>query len=213
MKMKTVTLLIFPFLLFTACTAPQVDYNKKIKAFELTYKHDILFTQDALRVFESRVNLSNINIYQYIYKLDNGEFIVYEQAYAHPYYIFDASIDKLISKIFPHYHSKRSAVVDNLYFYTLKSSVNNETMYMLVENQNKKLLKIMYAKDKRMLEAIMQQLDATVKFADQQNSSSSICFKGKKEVCRPFIKSEWNHKNTIFVELVKRQGGSARSRR
>jgi hypothetical protein len=201
--MKTITYFIPLFLFLTACSStPHIHYNNNIKAFELTHNNEILLTQDANQVFQGRVNLPHINIYQYIYKLDNGDFAVYEQAYTHPYYIFDKSIDVLISKIFPDYNVKRSARVANLYFYTLDPKLHTDVLYMVVENQNKKLLKIMYSKDKSIFERLLKNLDTNAQFANFKIDNNI-----STKHCHLFIKSKWNYKNILFSDLVKREGG------
>ena len=204
--MKVIIYFITLLLLFTGCSAPQINFNDKIKAFELTRDNEILFTEDAKKVFESRVSLPYINVYQYIYKLDNREFVIYEQAYTDPLYVFNKSIDVLVNIIFPDYYSKRSATFGSLYFYTLQSQINKEIIYLLVENQNKKLLKIIYTKDKRMLEMLMHTLDENSQFT---NLNIGTYKKDKK--CHPFIKSKWNYKNILFADLVKRYGNTRRS--
>ena len=181
-KLKVIIYFISLLLLFTGCSAPQINFNDKIKAFELTRNHEILFTEEAKEVFKSRVSLPYINIYQYIYKLDNKEFVIYEQAYTQPLYVFNKSIDFLVNIIFPDYYSKRSATFGNLYFYTLQSLINKEIIYLLVENQNKKSLKILYTKDKRMLEEFMHKLDEKSQFADLNIG----IYKENKE-CHPSI--------------------------
>jgi len=194
--------IILSLLFFTGCSAPHINFNDTIKAFELTRNNDILLTQDAKQVFQGRVNLPHISIYQYIYKLDNGDFVIYEQAYTHPYYKFDKSIDVLVSRVFPDYNVKRSARVGNLYFYTLEPQAHTHILYMVVENQNKKLLKIMYSKDKNIFERLLHQLDQNAQFADLKLDNNI-----STKHCHLFIKSKWNYKNILFADLVKREGG------
>ncbi len=203
--MKTIIYSIIVLLFFTGCSAPHISFNDTIKAFELTRNNEILLTQDARQVFQGRVSLPHISIYQYIYKLDNADFIIYEQAYTHPYYIFDKNIDVIVSRIFPDYNVKRSARIGNLYFYTLEPEAHTYILYMVVENQNKKLLKIMYSKDKSIFDRLLHKLDKNAQFADLKLDKNI-----SNKHCHLFIKSKWNYKNILFTDLLKQEGGGMR---
>ena len=198
----TITLL----LLFSACSSPQMHYDDKQQTFNMIIGDELIAKSRAKKLYEERVRLSHINIYQSVYILEDGNIITYEEAYTEPYYIFARSIDMLIYTIFDDYQSKLIERIGNIYFYTLKKK--DKILYLLVQNRNKKKLDLLYGTDKDGFEALLQ----SVKNENIKNSFSHVLQNKPSSTVNAadYIQSSWSYKNSIFSELVKREGGRAR---
>jgi len=194
-------------LLFSACNNPQIHYDDKRKIFQITRDNDLIAKSRAKKLYEKRLRLAHINIYQTVYVLENGNIVTYEEVYTEPYYIFARSIDMLVYTIFDDYQSKLLERIGNIYFYTLKKK--DKTLYLLVQNRNKKKLDLLYGTDKDGFENLLH----SIKKEDTgviNSSKKKVQYKLPKLNAADYIQSTWSYKNSIFSELVKREGGRAR---
>lgn len=193
-------------LLLSGCNTAQINYNDKNRTFQYRVNDRLIVESRAKKVYENRLRLANINIYQNVYILENGNIVTHEEAYADPTYVFIASIDLLVHRIFDKYHAQFIKRVGNVYFYKLTSS--DKTLYMLVQNRNKKKLDFLYGTDKDGFEALVK----SVTHSNVKNSFSTVVQNKPSSTLNAveYIQSSWSYKHSIFSELVKREGGSAR---
>jgi len=187
---------IFPFILLqlflTSCSVYHINTDDNI----ITLKHGnkILLKNDIQIKYMKKIRLINISIYQYIYELKRDHhLIVVEDAIVSGGYRFRHGIKRTIYSIFPDYAIEHLKVVDNLYFFKL--SDRKETLYLIVENFNKKRLKLIYGINKNEFYNILNSIQNNSKILNYNtnNMSSNVQIN---------IKTKWSFKNIILDTII-----------
>jgi len=200
---KSIIALLF---LFSGCSTAQIDY--KHQTLQLSIDNALIAKSRAKKLYENRLRLAHINIYQVVYLLQNSNIVTYEEAYVEPYYRFARSIDMLVHIIFDKYHSKFIDRIGNIYFYQL--STKEKTLYLLVQNRNKKKLEFLYGTNRAGFEDVLQKIKQAYKNSDSHTQKQKTTYLSPIYIniyAADYIQSSWSYKNSIFSELVKREGG------
>lgn len=190
----------FIAIFFISCSTSNIQYNNKNTLQIITDSKTITkFT--AQEVYQNRVNLSNINIYQYALILDSGTLLIYEDIKLTSGYKFTYGINRTIGIAFPNYTYDLLGSKGNMQFYKLSNT--KETLYMIVQNLNKRALKVLYGFDKQMFDKIKIAFKKRDTFIDTQSVSviSSLDTNSSH-----YIKSSWNVKNIILDNIISKVG-------
>jgi hypothetical protein len=195
-------------ILLSGCSTANIVNNEQNNSLEIKTQDMSIIKSSGSLVYESRVNLSNINIYQRVYKIQNGALITYEDINVASGYIFNKGINPIVQDVFkPLYTYEFIYSKGNLFFYTLTpkdKSKNKE--YLIVENLNKRALKFVYGLDKSGFEKIIDALknDLTLQIPKQSKKNAPA------QDLKSYIKSNWNYKNIVLDNLVSKVGNGPR---
>ena len=156
-------------------------------------------------LYKSRVNLSNINIYQYVYMMEDGLILTYEDAQVGTSYKLSYGVKRMVDIIFPNYNISSIESKGNFYFISLKNY--NETIYLILENINKKRYKLVYGFDKNtfnnLFNTIVNDKDIVIK-SKAKHKSNDITVDPKN-----YIQSGWNQRNITLDVILTKTGGRA----
>ena len=200
MKFKSLFILI---ILLSACARVNLEHNEVKKTLQLKINQDIVFNIKGCLIYESRVNLSHINIYQYVYKTTNNEIFTYEDIYVSSGYKFNKSMKTIMHNVFKSYNYNLVYLKANVFFFILNSKIKNKKLYVLLENKNKKSLAIMYGLDKSSFRELINILQ------DKQNLDTINPSGNTKDTYKDknmYIESEWNYNNIILDNLISKLG-------
>jgi len=188
-------------LTFFGCSSPSIkrEGNETLR-IEIDSKTVVEASGEI--IYKSRVNLSNINIYQYVYKMKSGRYLTYEDASVATGYKFYYGINRTIDIIFPKYQTEILNSNGNLYFVKL-TNTDNSAVYLILENINKKRLKFLYGFDKNELQSIYNSLHLQSKV---ESINSKVTDKKNDSAPEDFIISNWSYKNIILDGLLMKYG-------
>jgi hypothetical protein len=187
--------------LFSACSSPHIQ---KIDNHTLQI---VLDDKKVIKgygkvVYENRINLSNINIYQQVYKMDSGIYLTYEDATVATGYKYNFGVSRTVDIVFSDYNSKIINNKGNIYFIELTNY--SEKMYLILENINKKRLKLIYGFNKELFIDLYKTL-----IKDDNIILKSLKPKNKHSISKPqeYINSSWNQRNIILDGIITKVGG------
>ena len=169
----------------------QLDENRTIKGYgEIIHK--------------SRVNLTNINIYQDVYQMQDGLILTYEDAVISTGYQFSYGVNRMVDIIFPDYNTKSLKNKGNFYFIELNNYT--ETVYLILENMNKKRYQLVYGFDKKTFDELFD----TIVNSKEIVIESKLKTKNTKKIADPqnYVESGWNQRNIILDVILTKVGGS-----
>lgn len=197
MKIILATLLAISFI---SCSTSNIQYDDK-NSLTITTDSQIIVKSRVKKVYENRVNLSNINIYQDVLILDNSTILIYENIRISSGYKFSYGINRIIGIVFSDYTYDLLSSKGNLQFYKLSN--NKETLYLIAQNLNKKGLKILYSLDKSMFKKVQQTLVNSTTLIETQSKAKSFSSDSNASQC---IKSNWSIKNIILDNIIQKVG-------
>jgi len=162
----------------------------------------IIIKETSVPVYNNQINLSNINIYQNVVQSNNGSIITYESISVSSGYVFSYGVKRIVGNIFNKYNYESVAMQGNIHFFKLANK--KETLYLVVENMNKRGLKMIYGMNENIFNKIIDAVKnaKTIKIENHTNT--------KKDVTVDYalyIKSNWNIKNLIIDNIITKMGG------
>ena len=209
--MKSTFLLISTLAVFTACSTPHIIHNEDTHSLELSLNNSsIASTTDAKLLYKSRVNLSNINIYQFVYETQSGLVLTYEDVQVSSGYLFTKGMKVVVHNVFIDYSYDLMYTKGNTYFFKLISKKDQTVIYMLIEKKSNRSLQIVYGFTPDLFEELIE--------ASKNNKTLNNTILIKKST-KPlqdtnfYIKSEWNYKNIILDNLISKAGSGRRVRK
>ena len=195
-------------ILLNGCTTAHIINNQHNDTLELATKEKSIIKASGKLLFENRVNLSNINIYQRIYKMDTGAIITYEDVRVASGYIFNKGMNPIVQNVFkPNYTYDFVYSKGNIFFYILSTKDKSmQKEYLIVENLNKRALKFVYGLNKEGFYKLIDALknDSELQIPVQTQKMVSV------ENISSYIKSNWNYKNIVLDNLVSKVGSGPR---
>jgi len=196
---NTFTILAFMLLFFTSCSNPHLSYKNDKLA--INTKDQVIIEGNNISVYKNKINLSNINIYQYVLQLNNGAIVTYERISVSSGYVFSYGVNRVIGNVFNKYDYESVGVQGNIHFFKLVNK--KETLYLVVENMNKKGLKMIYGINENIFNEILDALknEKSIRIENYTNRKNSI------EDYTQYIKSNWNMKNLIIDNIITKIGG------
>ena len=189
------------FMFLSACATPQINQIDDTE-LNISYKGTTLVSGYGKSVYKNTIHLSNINVYQTIYRM-NDHYLVYEYARASSGYKFTKGVKRSISIIFDTNAYDLEYRKGNIYFFVLYPKSSNP-LYLIVENVNSSALKLVYELKKENYEAIKKAVEENKAIAnnrpndDKESASSLPVIKNSTD----YIRSKWNHKVIILDQLV-----------
>ena len=175
---------------FSACSAPQLDQSLFMELKENKIK-------------EATKQIHHIKIYQSFYRCDN--IISYEYAKAEIGYKFNYSLSKIVSIVFARYADKKIYSKGDYSFFTLHNKFSDEILYLIVVNENKKVLKFLYGFEKEQFFKLLNHF----KDDQAQKDVNISCRINNKDLSNnnlieinKYIKSNWNNTNIILDQLA-----------
>ena len=197
---NTFTILVFMLLFFTSCNAPHLSYDDNKLA--ITIQDQVITEANSASIYKNKINLPNINIYQYVLKLNNGSIITYEAISVGPGYVFSYGVNKIVGNVFKKYNYESVGMQSNIHFFKLFNK--KETLYLVVENINKRGLKMIYGINENIFNKIIDTLkkNKTIKIEDNTNTKNEVAVDHTQ-----YIKSNWNMKNLIIDNIITKIGG------
>lgn len=186
----------------TSSSIAQIDNH----ALQIQFDTNKTITGHGEIIYKNRVNLTNIYIDQYVYKLDSELILSYEDAVVGTTYQFNYGVNRMLSIIFSEYNT---SVIDNkvnLYFIELKNET--EVIYLILNNINKKRYKFIYGFNKDtfngIYNSIMNDKEVLVHSAVRHDKDKIISNPQK------YIHSNWNPKNIVLDTILQKVGGRIR---
>ena len=147
-----------------------------------------------------KIQLSNINTYQTIYKINN-HYLSYEYARASSGYKFTKGVKRSVSIIFDTNAYDLEYRRGNIYFFILHEKSANP-IYLIVENVNSSALKLVYGFNKTNYEAIKKALqeNKAITNTNGEYKKDTTTFTAKNT--SNYIQSRWTPKVIIMDQLV-----------
>ena len=135
-------------MLFSACATPYIEHTQD-NLLQITMNDKLIIKGEGNPLFKNTIKLLNLTIQQRIFLMDDDTVLTYEDATASMGYRYNYGIQKTVSIIFPQYNYELIDIKGNIHFFTLKTNTNTE--YLILENMNKKRIKMIYGLDKKTL--------------------------------------------------------------
>lgn len=198
-----ITLASLLLISFSSCTSPTIKYNNKHK-LEIVLDNKTIIEGLGTLSYENRVNLININIYQRVLNLDNDTIITYENVDISTGYRLTYGINRTVGIIFPEFNYALIATHGNLHFFKLFNS--NGSLYLIVENMNKKGLRLVYGMPKTTFEAIQIAINKNRSVVIPTISGSKPKNSITKKIASSYVKSGWSNKNIILDTMITKIG-------
>jgi len=198
----TKKLIITSFIaLLGACSSPNIN-NIDNHTLQIVLDDKRVIKGYGKVVYENRVNLSNIQIYQQVYKMDSGIYLTYEDAMVGTSYKYNFGVGRTIDIIFSDYNSKIINSKGNIYFIELTNY--SEKMYLILENINKKRLKLVYGFNKELFNDLYKMV-----IENENIVLKSVKQKNQQQISKSqeYINSSWNQRNIILDGIVTKMGG------
>ncbi len=180
----------------SSCTSPNVNVNNYTLSIAFENKRTI--NAYGSKSFQRQIDLSNIKIYQYVYTMDNGLIITYEDAIVAAKYKLNYGMSKIIDIIFTDYNVKKINYNGNTYFFKLTNY--HETLYLIVSNIKYKRLKLIYGFNRKTFESLYNAI-----INGNDNIILKKLTKNKRVlVANPvsYINSSWNQKNITLDRIL-----------
>jgi hypothetical protein len=136
--------------------------------------------------------------------MQSGQLITYEDALVSSGYKFNYGMGKTIGLIFPEYKYDLLDTKGNLHFFKLINK--QDTVYLILENINKKRIKIIYGLNENLFNEIFNRL-----IHNKVGSLRKSIDPKKKAIDKNksvYIKSRWSSKNIILDTIIVKIGSS-----
>jgi hypothetical protein len=185
---------------------PQIHQEDKQLQIQLDKK--VIVSAEGEILYKNRINLANIIIDQKVFLMKSGHVLVYEDATVASSYELNHGINKTVGILFPHYQYKLIDTQANIHFFKLENK--SDTLYLILENMNKKRVKMVYGFDTKSFNSIFTLL--TGKEFTQTETKEIINQTSLNKNPALYIKSEWSHKNIILDTIIRRVGLSKAAR-
>lgn len=191
--MKTI-IIISLCILLSACTIPHIEHKNNTLLISMHNKNLIKATGKL--IFEHRVNLINLYIDQKVYLMESGSVITYEDATVTSGYQYNHGMKRTVGIIFFNYSYDLLDTKGNLFFFKLTN--REDTQYMILENMNKKRVKMVYGLDEYTFNNIFHALSKNEKIPKSLEQTKQKLVHDKST----YIKSNWSNKNIILDTLI-----------
>ena len=200
--MKKIILSSLLVALFSACSMHHINYNDKDKLSIILENKTVVKGYGDV-VYKNQINLSHIIVSQKVFSMENGRVLTYEEVQTAPQYRFNFGMNKTVGIIFSEYIYDFLESKGNIHFFTLTNKKTKEKVYMLLENLNKKSLKLVYGFKEDTFEKLKELLVANKKFENNPKVSTDTLKANKAN----YIVSSWNVNNIILDNIVSKMGG------
>ena len=203
------TLIVTTLLFLSACaTQPSLHYDNHEKV-SIVMNDKILFEGKGNLVYTHRINLQSLSIKQSVLQMSDATLLSYEDAKVQSGYQFTHGMNRLIHLLFNNYQSKLVATKGNIFLYELADLNQKERIYLILENMNKKRVKLLYGLDKERFDVLSKILLKT------STSTLHVVQIKQKTQKKPInasmqIKTQWSYKNIILDGMIRKVGGKAR---
>ncbi|MDQ7068807.1 MAG: hypothetical protein Q9M40_13035 [Sulfurimonas sp.] len=192
-------------ILFSACSTPHIEHTQD-NTLQITMNDKLIIKGEGTPLYKNSINLLHLNIQQKVFLMNNDTVLVYEDAIAGSSYQFRYGIKRIINIIFPQYSNELVDSKDNMHFFILNTKADTE--YLILENMNKKRLKIIYGLDKKVFDFLLNRLDKDEtldidRYLPILSSKPEQLHKKDKQL---YIKSDWNMKSPILNNMVRKVG-------
>jgi len=200
MKIIITTLFI---VLLSACATPHIQNNNNI--LEITMNDKSLIKEKGHLLYKNRVNLGDINVEQKVYLMKNATVLTYEDASVSSGYVYNYGMNRTIGILFPDYNYNLVDTKGNIHFFIL--SDKETKIYMILENMNKKRIKMIYGLSQKVFEELFDTLVSEKEVDIDSNFSHTTYQITINEDKSKYIKSRWNSKNIILDAIITKMGG------
>ena len=209
--MKSIFLLISTLAVFTACSTPHIIHNEDTHSLELSLDNfNIADTAGAKLLYKSRVNLSNINIYQFVYQTQSGLVLTYEDIQVSSGYLFTKGMKVIVHNVFTDYSYDLVYTKGNTYFFKLISKKDQTLMYLLLEKKSNRSLQMIYGFTTEVFNELIQATKEKRVSDNTMHINKPIKLLQDKSA---YIRSQWNYKNIILDNLISKAGSGRRVKR
>lgn len=189
------SLLLSIALLFGACSTAHLIHAGTTNKLSITMKDRVIVEGEGDPLFKHIINLVNLRVEQSVFELKDGSILTYEYARAATSYQFTHSMIRTVTIVFPSYNARLVNIKDNLHFFELKAKDKSEIEYLILENMNKKGVRMLYGLDTKLFYSIYY--GGLTKY----NEPAINEIVKAVNVTEQYIKSKWNHKN-IILDLI-----------
>jgi len=194
-------IIITPLLIFLiSCVSPHIIKTTNNELF-ITLEKNTLIKGKGTLIYKDNINLTHLNIEQNVFIMGNNQVLIYEEAIVNNGYKFNYGMKRTINIIFPNYKARLLKRKANIHFFELINKRDIE--YLILENMNKKRLKIIYGFDKETLNIICNSLiDIDIDIDNNMSYSNSLPFLKIKKDTSSYIKSKWSIKNIVLDNIL-----------
>ena len=201
--MKKIILSSLFVALFSACSMHHIDYNDN-NQLSIIFKNKIVVHEYGDVIYKNQINLSHIIIKQKVFNMKNGKILTYEEVQTAPQYKFQFGMNRTVGIIFSDYVYDFLDSKGNIHFFILTDKKTKEKVYLLLENINKKSLKLVYGFQKDTFEKLKNLL-LTDKAFEKDDKIYATTIKANKA---NYILSSWKINNIILDNIVSKIGGN-----
>ncbi|MDF1883774.1 hypothetical protein JHD49_07490 [Sulfurimonas sp. SAG-AH-194-C21] len=188
-------------LLFSACATPHIEHTQD-NLLQITMNDKVIIKGEGDPLYKNTIKLLNLTIQQRVFLMDDNSVLTFEDASAAVGYRYKYGIQKTVRIIFPEYNYELIDVKGNIHFFTLTTKTSTE--YLILENINKKRIKMIYGLDRKLFDRLLSLLE-------EENSSSLSNYISTQaaKVLKDeslYVKSTWDMKSSILNNLVTQVG-------
>ena len=188
--------------LFSACSMHRIEYNDKDK-LSISLENKTVAKGYGDVIYKNQINLSHIVIKQKAFSMKNGIVLTYEEVQTAPQYKFNFGMNKTVGLIFTDYVYDFLDSKGNIHFFILTNKKTKDKVYLLLENINKKSLKLVYGFKKETFYKLKELLVENKAFTKDDKVYTTILKANKSD----YITSNWNANTIILDNIVSKMGG------
>lgn len=183
-------LLILGAFLFAGCSPASLVYKNDTISLQVSGK---VLDLSGKTIYNSQQNLGRISIWQYLFKDQNNEILVYEYARIQTGYKFKYNYQYILTHVFDAKEVQLIKDENGLGFFTIELK-EGRRLNAVVKTGTKKSLTMLYGFSEENFKALV--------------SASALKIQKPKETkTEEAIKSEWNMKLILFGTLLEQEGG------
>ena len=197
-RKTTLVVLTLFVLLFSGCLSSSITLQQPNK---LEIRHNDQLIEIYGKVLEEReVNLSPAMIYQTIFKIDEGETIVYEYVDLDTLYLFNYGTSRTMDIIFDAKHVRTVFQYNNLYFFQVERK-DRTVVNVLVQQSSDETLMFISGFSTLYFKQLIKEMDKDKKVANR-TLKEALTTKDSQTA----VTSQWNIKMIAIDNIFKPVG-------
>ncbi|QOP41299.1 hypothetical protein [Sulfurimonas marina] len=189
----------------TSCSSPHINYNNH--TIKLINKEKAIVKIPGQSIYKGILKLSNIKIGRNIYLADSGDILTVEELKAAPGYKFDGNIQNIVRIGFNNYKYHKKYTKGNISIFALEeNNSDGAIVYLIIENINRKRIKLVYGATKDIFEESVKALkDEKFIYSVKAYNKSKMSVSDIN--VKQYIKTTWSEKDIILNGLIYKDGG------
>jgi len=199
--MKKVIFLSFMLVFLTACSMHHIGYNGKNNFF-VSLDNKTVIKRHGDVIYKNQINLLQLYVNQKVLQMKNGKILTYEEVQTAAQYKFSFGIKRIVGIIFPEYTYDYLDQKGNIHFFILTNKITKQKVYMLLENINKKSLKLVYGFTEVIFNRLKELLIDNKSIVENDKVNNTDLKVNKSS----YVLSSWNPNIIILDNIVSKMG-------